>query len=589
MSTEDYRLSKEDPDGTCFSCSTNLDGSRLFTNFRVCHMCGHHFHLSGAQWANFLLDKDSFQEDDYTVSGLDPISFGGPRNYRQNVLDAQRKTGLSEAAFTGHGTFFGNEVVFAALDFSFLGGSTGIVSGERLARAFERAADRQAPLVTVLSTSGTRMREGLLALMQIPRVIVARQKLSRRRVPQIAVLADPTTGSSYAGFVNLADYIIAEPNALIGFSALRSISEREAVPEGAHTAESHLRNGLIDAIVSRHELQPFLGQILDLLTSSYELRMKERLDTAPRDFSSLEAWRTVQLSRHSNRPSTYELIQRMATVYVEIHGDRSGSDDSAITAGFGLVGGEAVVIVGQVRPSEEAPKSGYISAGGFRKARRAMVLAQKFNLPLITFLDTKGADPSLAAEEDGIAAALTRCTETMLALKVPTLAVVTGEANAESAVSMGVADRVLMLQHSIYGVIAPEDAAKILYRDISQADEVAESLRITASDCYDLEIADEIIQEPDEGAHTDHQEAAYFLRRALVRHLVELTDQRTSDRLATRRKRYRSMGNSSSLVRNVTERSVGKFLEKLEEYFPRRKKTTKRPAEEYTDRSEIPF
>ena len=589
MKEEDRRFEQEDHKGSCFACSANLTDSRLFSSFRVCHSCGHHFHLSGPQWANFLLDKDSFQEDDYTVSGLDPISFGGPRNYRENIIDAQKRSGLSESAYTGHGTFFGHEVVFAVLDFSFLGGSMGIVSGERLARSFERAADRRAPLITVLSTSGIRMREGLLALMQIPRVMAARQKLVRRRVPHIAVLADPTTGSSYAGFVNLADYIIAEPDALIGFSALRVIRERETVPEGAHTAESHLEKGLIDAIIPRHELQPFLGQILDLLTSSYELRMTEKLSIPPRDFSSLEAWPTVQLSRHSNRPSTYDLIQRMVTVYVEIHGDRSGSDDPSITCGFGLLGSEAVLIIGQVRFPEESEKTGYISAGGFRKARRAMRLAQKFNLPVITFLDTKGADPSLASEEAGMAAALTNCAEAMLSLKVSTIAVVTGEANAESAVSMGIADRVLMFQNSVYGVISPEEAAKILYQDVSQAEEVAESLHITALDCYNLGIADEIIQEPDEGAHMNHQEAAYFLRRAIVRQLAELASQRSSTRLRTRRRRYRSMGNSRSRIRNVAERSVGKLVESMEEYFPRRKKPLKRPADEYTDSSEIPF
>jgi acetyl-CoA carboxylase carboxyl transferase alpha subunit len=279
----------------------------------------------------------------------------------------------------------------------------------------------------------------------------------------------------------------------------------------------------------------------------------------------------------------------MVTVYVEIHGDRSGSDDPSITCGFGLLGGEAVVIIGQVRFPEESEKTGYISAGGFRKARRAMRLARKFNLPVISFLDTKGADPSLASEENGMAAALTNCAEAMLSLEVSTIAVVTGEANAESAVSMGIADRVLMFQNSVYGVISPEEAAKILYQDVSQAEEVAESLHITALDCYNLGIADEIIQEPDEGAHMNHQEAAYFLRRAIVRHLAELASQRSSTRLRTRRRRYRSMGNSRSRIRNVAERSVGKLVESMEEYFPRRKKPLKRPADEYIDSSEIPF
>ncbi len=552
----------------CLACDADLEGSRAYERYRVCHACGHHFHLTGPERVAGILDPGSFHENDRSVTALDPINFREPQSYRHRVIEAQRRTGLAEAALTGTGALFGREVVIAALDFSFLGGSIGVASGERLARAFERAADRRLAVITVLSTSGTRMREGLLALMQLPRLVAAHQKLADRGLPYIAVLSDPTTGSAYAGLANLADYIVAEPDALVGYSALRALRERagEELPEGAHTSGSHLRHGLIDAVIRREDLRPTLGLLLDLLMSNYELRRISRPEADREDYSQLEPWRQVQLSRHENRPTAPDLIRRMTTTYVEIHGDRSGEDDPAVTAGIGLLGGEAVMLIGQNRPHDD-DSSGYIGPAGFRKARRAMELAAKFRLPLITFLDSAGAKPDLAAEEAGLGHALARCTQTMLGLRVPTLAVISGEGSSEAAVSMGVADRVLMLENAVYEVVSPEDAAMRLYREVSQADEAAERLRLTSNDCLKLGIVDTVVPEPGEGAHTNHEEAALLLRRSIVRALTGIQRQRASRRLNRRHARYRSMGDSHSWVRGRLERRGADLSDRFGEWL----------------------
>ena len=318
----------------CFACDADLRESRSYERHRVCHACGHHYHLNARQRVATILDPGSFRETDRSVTALDPIQFRERQSYRHRVLEAQRRTGLAEAAFTGTGALYGREVVIAALDFSFLGGSIGVASGERLARAFERAASRGLAVVTVLSTSGVRMREGLLALMQLPRLATAHQKLAEKGLPHVTLLSDPSTGSAFAGLANLADFIIAEPNALVGYSALREMRERtgEELPEDAHTSESHLRRGLIDAIVRREDLRPSLGLLIDLLMSNYELRPVGRPEREPREYARLEAWRQVQLSRHENRPTAPDFIRRITTTFVEIHGDRSGEDDPSISA-----------------------------------------------------------------------------------------------------------------------------------------------------------------------------------------------------------------------------------------------------------------
>ena len=211
------------------------------------------------------MDAGSFHEDDRGVTAIDPLSFHGKQSYRSRIINAQRRTGLTESALTGTGAILGRDIVIAVLDFSFLGGSIGVVAGERLARAFEKAASRRSAVVVVCSTSGTRMQEGLLALMQAPRVAAAVGKHTRSGLPFVSVLTDPTTGSAYTGFVNLADVIVAEPNALVGYAALRALQETRGseLPAHAHTSESHLERGLIDAVIPRPQLRDALAGMLN--------------------------------------------------------------------------------------------------------------------------------------------------------------------------------------------------------------------------------------------------------------------------------------------------------------------------------------
>ncbi len=565
----DREASAEPRVARCLACEADLDGSRSYERYRVCHACGHHFHLSAQERVAGILDPGSFHETERSVTALDPIHFREPQPYRQRVLEAQRRTGLTEAALTGTGSLYGREVVIAALDFSFLGGSVGVASGERLARAFERAANRGVAAITVLSTSGARMREGLFALMQLPRLAAAHQKLAERGLPHIALLADPATGSAYAGLANLADFLIAEPDALVGYSALRAMREVEELPADAHTSESHLRRGLIDAIVRREDMRPSLGLLIDLLMSRYELRPIGRPGREPREYARLEAWRHVQLSRHENRPTAPDLIRRITTTFVEIRGDRSGEDDPAVAAGIGLLGSEAVVCIGQNRPHGGEP-GGVIGPAGFHKARRAMKLAQKFRLPLVAFLDSAGARTDRAAEESGLGYALARCTQDMLRLPTPTLAVITGEGASEAAVAMGVADRVLMLENAVYEVVSPEDAALRLYGEVSQADEAAAVLRLTSHDCLRLGIVDTLVPEPGEGAHTNHGEAALLLGRSVVRALTAIQRERPKRRLRRRHERYRSTGATRSWVRGRVERRVADLGDRLGGWLGRR-------------------
>ncbi|GIW16898.1 MAG: acetyl-CoA carboxylase [Tepidiforma sp.] len=572
----------------CLSCGANLEGSRLYERFRVCHACGFHFHLTAQERLATLLDLGTFHEDDRAVSAIDPLSFPGSKrySYRSRVIQEQRRTRLTEAAVTGRGAIGGHDVVVGVVDFAFLGGSIGVAAGERLARAFERAASRRLPVVLVCSTSGTRMQEGLLALMQGPRIAVAIERHREQGLPYLCVLTDPTTGSAYSGFINLADVLVAEPNALVGYAALRALEEsaKNGLPEGAHTSEAHLQHGLIDAVVARPQLRDTLAGLLDLLDRQNGANAGQGARPGHVHHTPRPAWQQVQLSRHEKRPTAREFIARMTTAFFELHGDRSGTDDPAIVAGIGALDGEAAVFVGQVRP-HGGEQSGLIGPAGFRKAERAIRLGSRLGLPVVTLVDTAGADPSLAAEEAGQGAAIAGCMAAMLSAASPTVAVITGEGNSEAAMAMAAADRVLMLDNAVYEVVRPEDAAAVLEGGPA---EVAERLRLTSHDCLRLGIVDHTVPEPGEGAHTDHAEAAALLRRALVRELARLRRMRPKRRLEARYARYRETGSTRGWLRGRIERRWAHLQDRLGGMFDRLRGRAFGRRGDYADEGGIP-
>lgn len=243
-------------------------------------------------------------------------------------------------------------------------------------------------------------------------------------------------------------------------------------------------------------------------------------------FSNLTRWQRVQLARHPRRPYTLDYIGLITDRFEEVHGDRSFRDDHAIVSGLGAIDGRDLAIVGHQKghtTRENLDRNfGSPHPEGYRKAIRVMKLAEKFNRPILTLIDTPGAYPGLGAEERGQAEAIARSLFEMSQMRTPIVAVVIGEGGSGGALALGVADRVLMLEHSIYSVISPEGCASILYRDATLANKAAESLRLTSPDLLELGIIDEVIEEPFGGAHHDWEATANSIREAVTRHFNEL-------------------------------------------------------------------
>jgi acetyl-CoA carboxylase carboxyl transferase subunit alpha len=260
---------------------------------------------------------------------------------------------------------------------------------------------------------------------------------------------------------------------------------------------------------------------------------------------NVNAWQKTELARHAQRPFTLDYVTRLFTDFSEIHGDRAFGDDAALVCGMARYHGAEVMVIGHQKGRDTKQRVhrnfGQANPEGYRKALRCMKLAEKFGHPIVTLIDTPGAYPGLGAEERGQAEAIARNLREMARLQVPIIAIITGEGGSGGALALAVADRVFMMENSVYSVISPEGCASIMWRDASKKEIAAQALRITASDLKQMEIIDEIIPEPEGGAHTDHDAAAALVDSVLLRHFNELKGQPAQQLMDCRYKKFRQM------------------------------------------------
>ena len=313
------------------------------------------------------------------------------------------------------------------------------------------------------------------------------------------------------------------------------------------------RRPLLDFEKPLVELEEQIEQIRQLARDSevdvsQQLLQLETLAARRREeiFSHLTPAQKIQVARHPQRPSTLDYIQVLTDEFIELHGDRRGSDDQALVGGVGRIGDQGVVLLGHQkgRDTKEnvARNFGMASPGGYRKAMRLMDHADRFRLPILSFIDTPGAYAGLLAEEQGQGEAIAVNLREMFRLRVPIIATVIGEGGSGGALGIGVADRLLMFQHSVYTVASPEACASILWRDAGKAPVAAEALRITATDLLNLGIIDAVITEPSGGNHWAPLQAAENLREAVLLHLAELQSLSEQSLIEQRYAKFRRMG-----------------------------------------------
>lgn len=507
------RRKPEAPEGIlkkCNKCGAAILTDEVINGKYICPKCHGYFRIPAYKRIELVTDAGSFEEWDAKIDEGErpenPLDF---RGYTEKVEALRVKTGLDEAVITGKATICGYPVVIGVCDGRFMMASMGHAVGEKITRAVERATEERLPVVLFTCSGGARMQEGIISLMQMAKTSAALKRHSDAGFLYIQVLTDPTTGGVTASFAMLGDIILAEPGALIGFAGPRVIEQTigQKLPEGFQRAEFLLEHGFVDRIVTRDEMKEVLGQILKMHTVTDEKKedcpekKKENRKNISAGKENVSDWERVLKSREKERPVGKDYIDRLFTDFVELHGDRYYKDDPAVVGGIAYFHGKAVTVIAQCKgkTTKENLERNFAmpSPEGYRKALRLMKQAEKFQRPVICFVDTPGAFCGMEAEERGQGEAIARNLYEMSALKVPVLSIVIGEGGSGGALALAVADEVWMMENAVYSVLSPEGFASILWKDSKRASEAAGVMRLTAADLKELKVIEEIICEPE--------------------------------------------------------------------------------------------
>lgn len=557
------------PPAHCPRCNAILPASTRMWRLRVCPSCHLHMRLPARDQIANLIDEGSFHEYAGEHASGDPLAFHDDRPYRARLLHQQANHRQNDALVTGTAKIGATPVTIAVLDFTFMGGSMGLVVGEKLAAAAEEAAEAEYPLITIVASGGARMQEGMFALWQMSRTAAAIKKLRAAGVPYISVLTDPTTGGVFASFASLGDIILAEPEALIGFAGPRVAEAMMGapLPDGSHRAEYLLEHGHIDAIIPRPALRQTILNILAIRSSADTLDDEEVRPQSPwqadPEATLPDPWQLTTEVRDNGRPSSHAYIQRIMSDFLPLSGDRTSGDDPSVIGGIGRISNMPVMVIGLDRGFDRFPDQAPLRPRpqGFRKAHRLMTLAARWRLPVVMLVDTPGAWPGIESEEQGLASAIAQNLALLSDLPTPTISVTIGEGGSGGALALAVADRMLIQERAIFSVISPEGAAAILYHDPDRAPELAESLKLTARDLFAFGMVDGIVREPDCGASADVDLAASLVERAITANLDELRRYDVKNLVTRRYDRIRTLGDE--YVRTPTRsRRLTRWLRK---------------------------
>ncbi len=494
----------------CPKCGRIVEKLRVAKRRYICYECEGYFRVKTGNRIRMVADPGTFEEWFTGLEVKNPLNYEG---YEEKLAEAREKTGLREAYTVGRCRIFGEEAVVGVCDARFMMASMGQVLGERVTASIERATKEKLPVFIFCCSGGARMQEGIMSLMQMAKTAAAIKKHGEAGLLYSTILTDPTTGGVTASFAMLGDVIMAEPGALIGFAGPRVIKQTigENLPEGFQTAEFLQEHGFVDGIVMRRNLKKTL---LFLIHSHQSAGKRSWADFKGRDFhfhmteilkeriwleKPKTAWDKVKGVRRIERPSALDYMEYIFDSFVEAHGDRCFADDPAIVGGIAFIEDQPVTVIADVRGAtiKECQKRnfGMPKPEGYRKALRLMQQADKFNRPVISFVNTSGAFCGTEAEERGQGEAIARNLMEMSALKVPVLCILIGEGGSGGALATAVGNEVWMLENATYSILSPEGFASILWKDAGRAKEASEVMNITAQDLKRLGVIEEIIPE----------------------------------------------------------------------------------------------
>lgn len=458
-----------------------------------------------------VLDAGTFRSWELDAA---PTGGTGP-DYRRELAQAALRAGTDEAVVSGEGLVGGRRLAVVCSEFRFLGGSIGTGAAARVAATVERATAERLPLLLAPASGGTRMQEGTPAFLRMIGIADRVGEHRRAGLPVVVLLRHPTTGGVLASWGSLGSITLAEPGALVGFlgpKVYRALHGTDFPPD-VQTAENLHAHGVVDAVTTPQEAREVLRRVL-LLTSpspgpgpvlAAASRAPDDTDD-PAQPEGTDVWTSVTASRRTDRPGVVDLLAQQARDVVTLHGTGEGETAAATVLCLARVGGTACVLVGQDRAAQRARA---IGPADLRVARRGMALARELRLPLVTVIDTPGAELSAEAESAGLAGAIARCLADLTALPVPTVAVILGEGAGGAALALVAADRVVVARHGWLTALPPEGASAIVHGRADRAAEVVAGQRVRSVDLLADGAADRVVDERPDAA----DEPGAFLAR----------------------------------------------------------------------------
>lgn len=544
---------KDVPDGIlrkCKKCNSVVFAKDVAENNYICPKCGGYFRVHAKRRIEMIADKDSFIPWFQGIEEENPLNYP---NYEKKLKLIKEKTGLDEAVTTGEITITGIRVAVGVCDGRFLMASMGKVVGEKITRMVERATQEKLPVIIFACSGGARMQEGIVSLMQMAKTSAALKKHHQSGNLYISVLTDPTTGGVTASFAMLGDIILAEPKALIGFAGPRVIEQTigEKLPKGFQRSEFLEKHGFIDGIVKRENMRDTLSRILIIHNNTNKeipskyckiIGLKENNQFLNED---IKPWDRVKISRKKTRPVGTDYIERLFPDFIEMHGDRNYGDDGAIIGGIATFHNVSVTVIAQAKGNDTKSNIkrnfGMPSPEGYRKALRLMKQAEKFNRPIICFVDTPGAFCGIEAEERGQGSAIANNLFEMSDIKVPIVSIVIGEGGSGGALAMAVADEVWMLENSIYSILSPEGYASILWKDGKLAAKAANMMKMTSYDLLNMKIIQRVFKEPENYSRENMDEVILQLNQELAMFINEKSRLSGKEIAENRYNRFRKM------------------------------------------------
>ncbi len=539
----------------CPKCGELLYKEDVVSHYYICPKCNGYFRIKAKTRIKMVADKGSFTEWCTGLANSNPLDYP---EYEEKIAQVQAKTHLEEAVRIGEAKIDGQRVVLGVCDARFLMGSMGHVVGEKITQSFERATQERLPVILFCCSGGARMQEGIVSLMQMAKTSAAIKRHSEAGLLYIPVLTDPTTGGVTASFAMLGDIILAEPGALIGFAGPRVIAQTigQKLPEGFQRSEFLVEHGIIDGIVRRENLKQTLSNLVKLhqrnkgycqflRISLPEENKEEKKSRKRKKEKEMTAWEKVEAARDSKRLTSLDYIETIFDSFMELHGDRAFRDDGAVVGGLAVLDGQPVTVIGVQKGRNTKDNItrnfGMPSPEGYRKALRLMKQAEKFNRPVICFIDTPGAFCGIEAEERGQGEAIARNLLEMSDLKVPVLSIVIGEGGSGGALALGVANEVWMMENATYSILSPEGFASILWKDSKKAKEAAEVMKITAKDLLELGIVEQVIPEDIPACRDNLEELSKDMKSRMMEFLEKAEGMSGEELAAQRYERFRKM------------------------------------------------